>query len=651
MALGNHILTITEPTIKLDELTFESFNEEDGDTATSRAYGFDGTPFIMINGYDFRKEAIKSLEIRIDGIVPTIELIIVDTEGQFNVDTFPRDGDVINLRIAARQEEQYKDMRMDFDIDSVDSPKKSAIEQGLGGGKYSFSGRMKVPGLYAEECKSYGSGTSLDHLESIANDLQLGLATNIDVADDAMNLVVAYEPIVETIQDLVKHSYVSEESFQTVAIDQYYYINYVDINALLNSENDFDEENIINLIENFNEAPGDENTSNEIKSKLLLTNHQRFESTNMHILKYNLNNKSGSNVKKNGYKRTLQFFENDSEEGLVSFDIEPLSSNQMKDIEEPLKGRRDEDRYKKEVKFKYMGRKNTDPDTSNTHLNYTFSEIHNKQNLEELDKLSLTIEMPAFNPSLHRFQKIPVVIYNVTGRQTGADTQLKKNQTDYGFDPPAEANLEDKLADGTAVDNFLSGFYVIGSIIYRYSAKTEKISQELNLLRREWPSRTNNINEETVAVTPTPPPPPPPEPTPEPTPVDAVMGEWSEFGPCENGQQKRTREVLEPAQNGGATGELEETQKCTAEPPKSTNVTINITGNVVDGFTTTFSDDSGKTIEPPRFNTYMGSFRKNQITGKEAVFADAKSKVLFGYYLNYTDGTQVPATKNIIRGI
>jgi hypothetical protein len=493
MALGNHILTITEPTIKLDEFEFESFNEERGDNNTSKGYGFDSTPLVLINGYTFQEEDIKSLEIRVDGMVPTIDLTIIDTEGQFGIDTFPRDGDVINFRMASRQEEQYKDLRIDFDIDRVDTPKRSAIEQGLGGGKYSFTGKMKVPGLYAEECKSYGSGTSLDHLESIANDLQLGLATNIDAADDAMNLLVAYEPIVETIQDLVKHSYVGEESFQTVGIDPYYYINYVDMNALLNSDEDSDEDNIINLIENLNDTLRDDNGSNEIKGKMLLSNHSRFESTNTHILKFNLNNKAGSKVKKNGYKRTLQFFEDDSDEGLVSFDIEPLTSSKLKDIEEPLKGRRDEERYKREVKYKYMGRKDSDPDTSNTHLNYTFSEIHNKQNLEELDKLSLTVELPAFNPSLHRFQKIPVAIYNVTSSQTGADSSLKNKKSDSGFETSDAAEPEDALSDGTAIDNFLSGFYVIGSIIYRYSAKTQKISQELNLLRREWPSRLNNI--------------------------------------------------------------------------------------------------------------------------------------------------------------
>ena len=493
MALGNHILTITEPTIKLDEFEFESFNEEQGDNNTSKGYGFEGAPFVLINGYIFQEEDIKSLEIRVDGMVPTLDLTIIDTEGQFSIDTFPRDGDVINFRLASRQEEQYKDLRIDFDIDRVDTPKRSAIEQGLGGGKYSFTGKMKIPGLYAEECKSYGSGTSLDHLESIANDLQLGLATNIDATDDAMNLLVAYEPIAETIQDLVKHSYVSDESFQTVGIDTYYYINYVDMNALLNSDEDADEENIINLIENLNDTLRDDNDSNLIKGKMLLSNHPRFESTNAHILTFNLNNKAGSKVKRNGYKRTLQFFEDDSDEGLVSFDIEPLTSSKLKDIDEPLKGRRDEERYEREVKYKYMGRKDSDPDTANTHLNYTFSELHNKQNLEELEKLSLTVTLPAFNPSLHRFQKIPVAIYNMTSSQTRADSSLKNIKSEGGFETNDEADPEDALSDGTAIDEFLSGFYVIGSIVYRYSAKTQKISQEMTLLRREWPSRTNNI--------------------------------------------------------------------------------------------------------------------------------------------------------------
>lgn len=69
-------------------------------------------------------------------------------------------------------------------------------------------------------------------------------------------------------------------------------------------------------------------------------------------------------------------------------------------------------------------------------------------------------------------------------------------------------------------------------------------------------------------------------PPPPPQPKDAVMGPWSEFvsGPwseCANGTQvrteTRTRVVLEPAENGGATGPVTETrqvsQACTVAPP------------------------------------------------------------------------------------
>ena len=80
------------------------------------------------------------------------------------------------------------------------------------------------------------------------------------------------------------------------------------------------------------------------------------------------------------------YFENDSV-GVVAHEIEPLASDSMKDIEEPLKGRRDEDRYTKEVKSKYMGRLPIQSDDMpNVHLNYSFAALSNQQNLDEMNK-------------------------------------------------------------------------------------------------------------------------------------------------------------------------------------------------------------------------------------------------------------------------
>lgn len=571
-SINNHILTIVEPTIELDKMEFESFGEGEGNDRANISQDMDLV--VSVNKYTFDQDDIVSMNLDCTSTLPTLDITIIDSKGMFNVDTFPRDGDVINLRIGTRDKTTYKAIRMDFDIVYVETPPQKSD---LKNGRYSFTGRVKIPGLYSEDCKTYGVGTSLDHIEQMASDLKLGLATNIDSTDDEMNLVVPFNSMIDTMNDLVRHSYVDDDSFQVYSIDPYYYVNFVNINSLLDSEETL-EDAILAFDTNFNdmkamESEENKDSINQAQLPLVLSNHARDESTNRFITGQSLRNRAGAAAKKNGYKRILQYYENDSEEGLVSHDIEAIASKNMKDIEEPLRGRRDEDRYKNEVKYKYVGRKSADPETANTHLNYEYAAIANSQNMDEVKKLSLDIELSSFNPAIHRYQKIPIVIYTNDFDRLKADSVIKTKKEEGGFETekPTEDG-EDFINPGRyVVDEFLTGFYVVGGIQYTYRRGDGAVRQKLNLLRREWPSRINNINEETVKPKsqspkePTPPQIPTPEttPPPAPVPVDAVMGEWSEWGSCVDGQQTRTRVVVEPAQNGGVTGELEETQECT----------------------------------------------------------------------------------------
>jgi len=499
MALDGKILTRLEPTLELDKLRFKAYKEQEGDNPgdnnTTKDLGLE-FPLIVINGHRFKQNDINSFEIAFEGIVPTIAITLTDSTSQFGADQFPRDGDVINVRIASKAKNDYKDLRIDFDIDNVDSPPRSNLAQSTGGSKYTFTGRMKIPGLYAEQCKSYGVGTTLDHLETMVTDLKIGLATNVDATDDSMNVMTAYQPIVKTIEDLVKHSYVSEESFQTFFIDPYYYLNYVDVNQILNAEEEFEEvlaSSDLNLNDRVLGADTNEKT-NEQKTLLILSSHDKVQGTNQHITKYSLKNNSGRKVKQNGYKRIIQYFDNDSEEnGLVNFDIEPLTSTSLKDIAEPLKGRRGEERYKQEIKYKYMGRRHSDPETSNTHLNYTFSELHNKQNMDELDKMYLEVEISSFHPGIRRYQRIPVAIYNTVHAKVAVDSAIKIKKEELGFKTKPKADLEDNLSDKTAIDEFLSGFYIVGSIRYTFKKSEGIVKQKMTLLRREWDSRINNL--------------------------------------------------------------------------------------------------------------------------------------------------------------
>jgi hypothetical protein len=552
-SIDNHILTITEPTIKLDKVEFASMGEGEGNDKANLSKGLNLV--ISINRYMFNMENIKSMLVDCMGILPTIDLVLIDTNGQFSVDTFPRDGDVINLRIGSLDKKTYKDIRMDFDIVNVETPLQGADVKG---GKYIFTGRLKVPGLYSEDCKSYGKGTSLDHIESIANDLKLGVATNIDSADDEMNLVIPFNSMYDTLEDLVRHSYIDEDSFQTFSIDQYYYVNYVNLNKLFDSEETL-EDAILAYGPDFTDMPSaniKDDAINQAKLPLVFSNHMRDQGTNRFISSQSLKNRSGASAKKNGYKRVLQYYENDSEEGLVSHDIEPLASKNMKDIDEPMKGRRDEDRYKNEIKYKYVGRKSGDPETSNVHLNYEYAAIANAQNIDEVRKMSLDIELPTFNPAIHKYHKIPVFIYNNDNDRLLAEKQINEAKDKSGFE---NKKVEDSNIGNPGVyiiDEFLSGYYIVGGIQYIYKSGNASVSQKVNLLRREWPSRMNNINKETVSApaakavetpptTPIVPPPAPEPPAPTPDPIKEPvldlnldsfkyvdkLGSWYEFKP------------------------------------------------------------------------------------------------------------------------
>lgn len=492
MALDNHILTITEPTLKLDELKYKAYNEEKGGSKTSQGYGFEA-PLVVINGYTFNDEDIQSMVIDLEGKLPKISLVILDGQAGLMADQFPRDGDVINVRIASRQTDTFKDIRIDFDIDGVAGPKQNNIDKGTGGAKFTLNGTMKVPGLFAEDCKAFGKGTSLDHIEMIATDLGLGLATNIDASDDEMNLIVAYEPMIDVIDNLIKHSYVGEESFQTYNIDPYYYLNYVDLNTLMDSPEDI-EVTFANLLENLNNENADADLEEDKdEGPMMLSNHSKLEGTNFYINGFSLKQDAGRAAKANGYKRVMQYFEDDSEEGIVNFEMEALQSKELKDIEEPQKGRRGEEYYKKEIKYKYAGRKNADPDTASTHLNYSFAAIHNHQNMVEASKSKLLVQLNGFSPNIHKWQKLPVAIFGETQQQVFAADGVKQAKEEKGFEVKDKVDRDDDIKDPAVLDEFLSGFYVVAGIKIIYKAQEGKIKQNLVLYRREWPGRLNNM--------------------------------------------------------------------------------------------------------------------------------------------------------------
>ena len=191
MDLDNNILQVVEPSIRPTEVKFHTAGEDEGADKQTKSVGVD-KPYVIINGYEFKGSDILYCKLSVNGFYPKLTLSLTDTRMAFDVGTYPRDGDNITLLINSKNQDTFKSIHMDFDITSVSSPQTPSGFAGNTVRDYNFQGVCKVPGLFAEDCKSYGEGTSLEHIEKVATELKLGLATNIDTTEDNAIKITMY---------------------------------------------------------------------------------------------------------------------------------------------------------------------------------------------------------------------------------------------------------------------------------------------------------------------------------------------------------------------------------------------------------------------------------------------------------------------------
>lgn len=503
MSISSNIITILEPKLILDEVKIKNMAEDEGNGPSqiqSRGTG-DIIPMVIVNGYSLNNEDILNFELELTGDLPRLYLVFQDTKNLFLIDNYPRDGALVNVRIASKNPTTYKSIRMDFDImDIYADPVFGDMQSPI----YRISGVCSIPGLFSEDCKSFGEGTSLDHLEAIATDLKIGLATNITTPKDSMKRILPFSNRLDFIQDTVESSYIGEDSFQTYHIDQFYYLNYVDVNAQFNIKADF-EDAFITFLQDASVNIKNSGTD-EMLGKLLLTNNLNLKGMSNYVESYAVLNNAARIVQRYGYSRDVQYYdEGDQEKRLREFKLEALTSKDMKPIESPLKGRygsAGEARYKLEKKHKYVGRQfySDDVKSKNSHLNYNYGTVQNIMNIEELEKMQLVVELGTNDNAFYRFQKVPVIIYEQNAQKKSILEEKEKRLKEVGMEeghfdgakkdePANEGNTSSSTAK---INDLLSGNYLVGKIVYKYTRETG-MKQKLHLFRREWPVSLNQL--------------------------------------------------------------------------------------------------------------------------------------------------------------
>ena len=500
MELDNHLLAVVEPAILPTEIKLDNLGEDGGGNKQTKAIGT-LKPFVLVNSYQFGPDDIEEFELECSGILPKCTITVFDQKNAFQVESYPRDGDFFTILLNSKHQETFKSIHMDFDILAVEtSPEVEGTPPTI-----TMEGIAKIPRYFAEQCQVLDAEGSLAHLETVARDLELGLATNVESTDDSQSRIQAYETYADFIKNIVEDSYISDDAFTKYYVDQYYYLTFVDINKIFNAPNPKIDEVMTVLTsfaasmqENANSEEGGDNKGDQVEVPLMLTNHKDTMGLSCYVNGYELINNSSKISLEAGYARNIQIYDNNSDPGerLQEFTVEALVTEELPDIEAPLKGNEKDDRYETQVKHKYMGRQNAGEDgLGNTHKNLVFSKLHNKQNQMEIEKMKLKVILSSFNPSIYKFQKIPVLMYHYDGVRAEASKQgdFKREEAGFTDQPFGMAKGEDQNDAKQVVDRFLSGHYIIENIDYIIDDPESGLRQVVTLIRREWPTRIKNL--------------------------------------------------------------------------------------------------------------------------------------------------------------
>lgn len=428
-ANGNRpiIAQIDAPTIKLQKIEVPVDNLSKGKDQLKQGI----VPVISYNGNIIKAEDIVSFSIFHDGILPNFTLDFKDTNNLMKDTGAPQDQTNIDVFINSNSP-NIKSVHLQFKIDNFDKGRRNL--------NMSLSGTLNVGDLYVQNNKSY-KGTSFEVLRTICKELGLGFNSNIENTSDSMSWRNTNKRPYEFMEEIIRHSYISDESFMIGYIDYYYCFNYVDVNKEYKRDN---RDDVI-----VDTTPWSGGTDEAKIVPLQLNNDKSYSSSTLYINKYSFKNNSTEVSLKEGYRTRTKFYDRIKKAFMV-FNVDSQTSDGKDQI--ILKGTEgDTNFYDKNTTTRFLGKLDSD----NTHINHNYAVVQNQINLRNLQKTQMDLVMPNPNFCIYKYMKCYIQISN-------------ESRTPTQEDP---------------INWRYSGNYIITDIAYEY--KNGTITQELTLYRSE----------------------------------------------------------------------------------------------------------------------------------------------------------------------
>lgn len=435
------IAQISQPSIKLDSMEFDKSNSDKDNEEIGSTLGF--TPFIWYNGTQIRTSDIIKFFLYYEDLVPKCRMTIKDSQGFINSpETTPLNDTKFEIFLNSNSE-VLKSIHLKFKLELNKLNKN---------GTNTITGTIDIPEFYKRIYSSYND-TSFNTFKKMSKELQLGYNSNITNTDDKMKWRRKGTNYQESIKNITKHSYISDDSFLMSYIDFYWCFNYVD----LEKEWKRDISKDVGIV-----SQGVTSLGKEEVSSMILTNDPSNNSSPFYFTNAKLSNNSTQKKINRGIFSVSKVYDRKKKQ-FLKFNIDSLSSEGDDKI--ILKGAPgDSDSLDTDFTNDYGGK----IDTDNVHKNYFYAKEQNRRNLDNLVNISISITLPQPNYNLYLYQKVYMAYINQ--KQTVTDQKI----------------LDERLSgDWMIID--ISFNWILGSLIQKVllvrkelgKTKKENLEQEV----------------------------------------------------------------------------------------------------------------------------------------------------------------------------
>ena len=378
-------------------------------------------PLIKLNNTTINWSQVKSMTLKCERW-PEIQLEVVDSLNLSKTYDKPDQDNILQVQILPTFDNAYRKINLIFTIDDLQ------FYDGL----IYVSGRYNVPGWNDNVMKSYGNISTYEFFETVAKELKLGFASNMDGSDDNRWIYVANDSRKSTLSNECEFGG-RPELIMDWWVDFWNCINLVDIYERYHAV-----DKDIKVWIQQNRYPETETNSEVEPSQVeaMISNHPNFKSSPLFC--------TGMEIMSDFAKNTVY----GSDKRLEIYDMDNAETDSLIVADGSIK---------KNVilTYRYLGEKFGDVDyLTNKALHGAYVQKLNSQ------QLKVTLQVPCFG--FVKGGKLNFYWYEVNE----LTKDIKNKELGSNIDLPIDVTQEDQ--DQPLIDGQLSGQYYITDVSYYY---------------------------------------------------------------------------------------------------------------------------------------------------------------------------------------